>query len=65
MCYSAKDNAVTYTFTNCKIKKGTLVYTTGSKVTINTSVSKNDCLGYESGSATVYNDVLPSIADSI
>ena len=65
MCYSAKNNVVTYTFTNCVIKKGSIVYTTGSKVTISTSVTKNDCLGYESGSAIVTGDVLPSIADSI
>ena len=65
MCYSAKDKVVTYTFTNCVIKKGTIVYTSGSKVTISTSVTKNDCLGKESGSATVTGDVLPSIADSI
>ncbi len=65
MCYSAKDNVVTYTFTNCVIKKGAIVYTSGSKVTISTSVTKNDCLGKESSSATVTGDVLPSIADSI
>ena len=65
MCYSASGKAVTYTFTNCVIKKGAIVYTSGSKVTISTSVTKNDCLGKESGSATVTDDVLPSIADSI
>lgn len=65
MCYSAKNNAVTYTFTNCVIKNGAIVYTTGKKVTISSTVTKNDCLGYESDSATVTNDVLPTIADNI
>ncbi|MBR6002335.1 MAG: hypothetical protein IK045_05695 [Bacteroidales bacterium] len=65
MCYSAKNNAVTYTFTNCVIKNGAIVYTTGKKVTISSTVTKNDCLGYESDSATVTNDVLPTIVDSI
>ena len=67
MCWSAKDNEINFTFNNCVIKKGTLSYSTGSKATINSDsdVTKAHCLGGDSGKATVTNDVLPSVVDSI
>ena len=64
MCHVAQ-NAVTVTFTNCVVKKGTLSYATGSSVTISSSnMAANHCLGPGSG-YTVVNNVLPTVADSI
>ena len=67
MCWSASGNVVNFTFTDCVIKKGTINYTTGSKVTINSDsdVAKNHCLGKDSGSATITDNVLPTVATSI
>ena len=60
-------NSVTYTFTNCVIKKGTISYATGSKVTINSNsdVTKEQCFGAGASNYTVTNNVLPTVADSI
>ena len=59
-------NSVTYTFTNCNIKKGTISYATGSKVTINSDsdVTEGQCFG---GGATSYtfNGDLPTVVTSI
>lgn len=64
MCHVAA-NAVNVTFTNCAVKKGTLSYATGSKVSISSSnMAANHCLGPGSN-YTVVNDVLPTVADSI
>lgn len=64
MCHVAQ-NAVTVTFTNCVVKKGTLSYATGSKVSISSSnITAQHCVG--SGSNyTIVNDVLPTVASSI
>lgn len=64
MCHAAQNN-VTVTFTNCVVKKGTISYATGSKVSISSSnISAQHCVG--SGSKrTVVNDVLPTVEDSI
>ena len=64
MCHVAQ-NAVTVTFTNCMVKKSTISYATGSKVTISSSnIAANHCVG-PGGNYTVVNNVLPSVVDSI
>lgn len=64
MCHVAQ-NAVTVTFTNCVVMKGTLSYATGSKVTISSSnLSAQHCVGPGSN-YTITNDALPTVADSI
>lgn len=68
MCWHASGKQVTYTFKNCVIEKGAKNYTTSSTpVTINldSDVMKAHCLGKDSGEATVTNNVLPTVADSI
>ena len=59
-------NSVTYTFTDCVIKKSTVSYATGSKVTISSSdnVSEAQCFGGGSSSYT-FNGTLPTVASSI
>ena len=64
MCHVAQ-NAVTVKFTNCVVEKGTLSYSTGSKVTISSSnLSALHCVGPGSN-YTITNDVLPTVASSI
>ena len=60
-------NTVTYTFTNCKIKKGTISYATGSKVIINSDsdVTEAQCFGGGASGYTVTGGTLPTVADSI
>ena len=59
-------NEVTYTFTNCVIKKNTISYATGSKVTIksNSDVTEAQCFGGGASNYT-FNGDLPTVADSI
>ncbi|MBR6054160.1 MAG: hypothetical protein IKP46_02345 [Bacteroidales bacterium] len=59
-------NEVTYTFTDCVIKKSTVSYASGSKVTISSSdnVSEAQCFGGGSSSYT-FNGTLPTVASSI
>ena len=59
-------NSVTYTFTNCNIKKGTISYATGSKVTINSDsdVTEGQCFG-GGASGYTFNGDLPEVATSI
>ena len=59
-------NSVTYTFTSCVIKKGTVSYATGSKVTINddSAVTEGQCFGGGASGYTFTGD-LPTVASSI
>ena len=59
-------NEVTYTFTDCVIKKSTVSYATGSKVTISSSdnVSEAQCFGGGSSGYT-FNGTLPTVVTSI
>lgn len=60
-------NSITYTFTNCKIKSGTLIYYSNSATTIteDSHVTAKRCLGGGASNFTVVNDVLPTVASSI
>ena len=60
-------NSVTYTFTDCVIKKGTVSYASGSKATINSNsdVTAAHCFGGGASNYTITNNVLPTVADSI
>ncbi|MCR5560349.1 MAG: hypothetical protein K6F58_00825 [Bacteroidales bacterium] len=60
-------NEVTYTFTDCVIKKSTVSYATGSKVTISSdsNVSAAQCMGGGASNYTITGDVLPTVANSI
>ena len=66
MCHN-NTNTVSVTFTNCLIKKGTISYATGSKVTINDNdgVTAAQCMGVSDTNYTIVGDVLPTVADSI
>ena len=66
MCQNSS-NTVSVTFTNCKIKKGTVSYASGSKVTINddSAVTDAQCMGGGASNYTIVNDVLPTVASSI
>lgn len=66
MCHN-NTNTVSVTFTNCLIKKGTISYATGSKVTINddSGVTAGQCMGGGASNYTIVNDVLPTVASSI
>ncbi|MBO4339942.1 MAG: hypothetical protein J5835_00740 [Bacteroidales bacterium] len=59
-------NSVTYTFTNCYIKKKTISYATGSKVTLSSDsdITEGQCFG-GGASGYTFNGDLPTIADSI
>lgn len=59
-------NSVTYTFTSCNIKKGTISYATGSKVTINddSAVTEGQCFG-GGASGYTFNGDLPTVVTSI
>jgi hypothetical protein len=61
------NNSVTYTFTDCVIKKGTISYASGSKATINSDsdVTADHCFGAGSSNYTITGNVLPTVADSI
>ena len=68
MCWHASGKDVTYTFTNCVIESGSKVYATSKNaetVSSNDDVTKTRCLGNSSGAATITNDVLPTVVDSI
>ncbi len=60
-------NTVSVTFTNCLIKKGTISYATGSKVTINSNsdVTAGQCMSSDASGYTIVGDVLPTVASSI
>ena len=66
MCHN-NTNTVSVTFTNCLIKKGTVSYATGSKVTIDadSDVTAGQCMGVSDTGYTIVGDVLPTVADSI
>jgi hypothetical protein len=66
MCHN-NTNTVSVTFTNCLIKKGTISYATGSKVTISadSDVTAGQCMGASDTGYTIEGDVLPTVADSI
>lgn len=66
MCHNSS-NTVTVTFTNCKIKSGTVSYATGSKVTISSdsAVTAEQCMSGGASNYTIVGDVLPTVASSI
>jgi len=66
MCHN-NTNTVEVTFTNCLIKKGTISYATGSKVTINddSGVTAGQCMSGGASNYTIVDDALPTVADSI
>ena len=68
MCWHASGKEVTYTFTNCSIEKGAMVYATSKNpetIEGDSDVTVVRCLGNASGAATIDNDVLPSVVESI
>ena len=66
MCHN-NTNTVSVTFTNCKIKSGTVSYATGKKVTISSdsAVTNGQCMGSGSSNYTIVGGVLPTVAESI
>ena len=66
MCHN-NTNTVSVTFTNCKIKSGTVTYATGKKVTISadSAVTNGQCMGSGSSNYTIVGGVLPTVASSI
>jgi hypothetical protein len=66
MCHNSS-NTVSVTFTNCKIKSGTVSYATGSKVTISddSAVTAGQCMSGGASNYTIVGDVLPTVASSI
>ncbi len=66
MCHN-NTNKVSVTFTNCLIKKGTISYATGSKVTFNadSDITAAQCMGASDTNYTIVGDVLPTVASSI
>ena len=66
MCHN-NTNTVSITFTDCLIKKGTISYATGSKVTIDadSAVTEGQCMSGGASNYTIEGGVLPTVADSI